>query len=311
MKGHSDRNDLSRNDRSYSSCISQNQYGSLVKRVFTNSQRAPTPRSSETTAQQGLRRSRILAVLSCPGCSQKLRVPDGKRGTVSCPHCGSEWFHPETIELSDVEFRCSKSGARFNVISSRRSPLHKFVIQATNKAAPKATHPSQTVIPSSSPQLAVKARPALPEAGTKIGGWVVGILRGKAADLPASMTPGAEGKDQTSGADPAAASHDADEYNWSGFVCPYCSASSFVSCAGGHLACDGTIQIRKGGRFHQCFCGHAAFISGTMKTLESIRLSVEGDRSSDAPRRAQHMQQTGKAADVVLPPPPKGLPAKG
>jgi hypothetical protein len=195
VKGHSDGNDLSRNDRSYSSCISQNQSANLVKRAFS--------------------------------------------------------------------------------------------------------------------VLTVNATPALTGAGPKIGRWLVGVIRGKAAGLPASMTPGTEGKDQTSVAEAAAASYDADEYNWSGFVCPYCSASSFVSCAGGHLACDGTIEIRKGGRFHQCFCGHAAFISGTMKTLESKRLSVEADRSSDAPRRAQHMQQTGKAADVVLPPPSKGLPAKG
>jgi hypothetical protein len=76
-----------------------------------------------------------LAILSCPGCGRGgLRVPDGRRGKVTCPTCGAEWFHPETIELSDVEFRCSKSGARFNVISSRRSPLHKFVIQKINKA---------------------------------------------------------------------------------------------------------------------------------------------------------------------------------
>ena len=130
-----------------------------------------------------------MVILSCPGCSQKLRVPDSRRGTVTCPRCGSEWFHPETIELSDVEFRCSKSGARFNVISSRRSPLHKFVIQAINKATPKATHAPQTEPSSSALQLAAKATPALPGAGPKIGGWLVGIIRGKTANLPASVTP--------------------------------------------------------------------------------------------------------------------------
>jgi hypothetical protein len=251
-----------------------------------------------------------LAILSCPGCTQKLRVPDGRRGTVTCPHCGSEWFHPETIELSDVEFRCSKSGARFNVISSRRSPLHKFVIQATNKAAPKATYAPQTEPPSSSAQFAVKASSTLPASGPKIVGWLVAIIRGKAPDLPASMTPAVEEKDRASGAKAAAASYAADEYNWSGFVCPYCNATSFVSCAGGHLACDGTIQIRKGSRFHQCFCGRAAFISGTMKTLESKRLSVEADVGS-ASRRTQQTQQTGNAAGVALSPSSKCLPTKG
>jgi hypothetical protein len=53
-----------------------------------------------TNTQQRLRWSRILAVQSCPSCSRRLRVPDGKQGTVTCPHCGSEWFHPEAIEHS-------------------------------------------------------------------------------------------------------------------------------------------------------------------------------------------------------------------
>jgi hypothetical protein len=237
-----------------------------------------------------------LAILSCPGCSQKLRVPDSRRGTVTCPRCGSEWFHPETIELSDVEFRCSKSGARFNLLSSRRSPLHKFVIQATNKGALK-THAPQTEPPSSSPQLAAKAAPALPGAGRKIGGWLVGIIGGKTANLPATATDPVEGSDRSSLAKPGAASYDADEYNWNGFSCPYCNASSFVSCAGGHLTCDGTVQIRKDGLFHQCFCGHAAFIVGTIKTLESKRLSVEAEAGSST---AERSGRESKRADVVL-----------
>src|SRR5690348_14006621 len=53
--------------------------------------------------RQRLRWSRILAIQSCPGCSRKLRVADGKQGTVTCPHCGSEWLHPETIGLSKTK----------------------------------------------------------------------------------------------------------------------------------------------------------------------------------------------------------------
>ena len=48
---------------------------------------------------QGVRK---LAVLHCPGCGRGgLRVPDGKRGKVTCPRCGAEWFYPETIELNE------------------------------------------------------------------------------------------------------------------------------------------------------------------------------------------------------------------
>jgi hypothetical protein len=239
-----------------------------------------------------------------------LRVPDGKRGTVTCPGCGAEWFHPDTIELSDVEFRCSKSGARFNVISSRRSPLHKFVIQAINEAAPKATHAPQSELPSATPQLAVKDTPALPGRGTKIGGWLADLLGGKAVDLSAPKKSESEGKDQSSNVKTTATSYAADEYNWSGFVCPYCNSTNFVSCQGGHLACQGTVQNRDSGLFHQCFCGHAGFITGTIKTLESKRLSVEANvSSSDAPRQGQHMQPFGKTTDVAIP--SKGLPTKG
>lgn len=73
-----------------------------------------------------------------------------------------------------------------------------------------------------------------------------------------------------------------------GFSCPYCNASSFVSCSGGHLYCDGTTQLRNGRRFHQSFCGNAAFISDTpMKTFESKRLSVDRDEVSPKPSRAR------------------------
>src|SRR5713226_1674357 len=117
-------------------------------------------------------RSKALAILTCPGCSHRLRIPDNKRGTVTCPLCGSEWFHPEIIELSSIEFRCSTSGAKFNVIGSRRSPLHKFTVQKVEKAVPKATGPFENGSPKSSPQPEQRNAPqALPPAAP---GVVVG-----------------------------------------------------------------------------------------------------------------------------------------
>jgi len=245
-----------------------------------------------------------LAIVFCPGCSHKLRIPDGKRGTVTCPLCGAEWFHPETIELSDVEFRCSMSGARFNVISSRRSPLHKFVVQEITKAVPGATHPSEAEPPSSSQQPALP--PSLPLPGPRIRGWLARIVGRKASVIP-SMPPAAVPKDQ---AFDVPTTHNADEYNWSGFSCPYCNASSFVSCLGGHLACDGTVELRNGGRFHQCFCGHAGFISGTIKNLESKRLSVEAELGSPNRPDAEGRRPSSKPDDMALPPPAHGPPAK-
>lgn len=249
--------------------------------------------------------SSILPILSCPGCTQKLRVPDSKRGTVTCPRCGSEWFYPETIELSDVEFRCSKSGARFNIISSRRSPLHKFVLQAINKA-PKPSQAPQTETPLSSPQIAANSAPTLPLAGR--GGWLTGLMTGKTASLPTSLTTPVEKHNQSPNAKSSVASYDADEYNWSGFVCPYCNADRFVSCQGGHLACQGTVQNRTGGLFHQCFCGQAGFITGTIKTLESKRLSVEVEAGSPKAAPVENKERNSKRAAVALS--QKDLPTK-
>jgi transcription elongation factor Elf1 len=252
-----------------------------------------------------------LAILSCPGCNHRLRVPDNKRGTVTCPLCGSEWFHPEVIELSSIEFRCSVSGAKFNVISSRRSPLHKFTVQKVEKAVPKAAHHLEPGAPHQSlaQHGSRPASPALPPAAPRGIGWLARIV-GRKTDLfnakPMSEAP----NDRQTPVAISATTNDADEYNWSGFSCPYCNASSFVSCAGGHLACDGTIQVRKDGRFHQCFCGHAAFISGNIKTFENERLSVEAQVDPPNAPPADRQRQSRKPADAALPAPAQGLPAK-
>jgi hypothetical protein len=251
-----------------------------------------------------------LAIVICRVCSHKLRIPDGKRGKVTCPHCGAEWFHPETIELSDIEFRCSMSGARFNVISSRRSPLHKFVIQKIEKAAPEATRSPAAEPPSATHQPAIDAvAPSLTLPAPRVGRWLARIVGRKAEVIP-SMPSASAPKEPTAGMTAPVATYNIGEYNWSGFSCPYCSASRFVDCPGqgGHLACDGTAELRNGRRFHQCFCGEAGFISGTpMKTLKSKRLSVEADVGSPNQPVAEHKRQSGPT-DIALPSPTRGQP---
>jgi hypothetical protein len=235
-----------------------------------------------------------LPIVSCHVCGQKLRVPDGKRGTVAC-RCGVEWFHPETVELSDVEFRCSMSGARFNVISSRRSPHHKFVIQQIKKAACAA--PAAAV----SPQHAslVPIDPLSHLAPRKIGHWLASIIgRDRAVQPsrpsdPVSMTETSSVMVQTAARDP-------NEYNWNGFSCPYCAASSFVACAGGHLACDGRVELRGARRFHQCYCGAAGFIVGTVKAITARRLSLEAQGSSLTPAGTGRGRLSGRAADTAI-----------
>lgn len=247
-----------------------------------------------------------MAILSCPGCSKKLRVPDSKRGTVTCPLCGSEWFHPEVIELSSVEFRCSASGARFNIVSSRRSPLHKFTVQKIEKAVKATRSPEVSSSASSSILNSHHAPPALAPAAPR-GGWLVRIF-GRKGDLVTAKPMSGLPNDRQTPIAVSTSTNNADEYNWSGFSCPYCDAPGFVSCAGGHLACDGTIQVSKGGRFHQCFCGHAAFIVGTIKTFENKRLSVESETPNAPPEDGQ--RQPSGPTNASLPSPTRPMPAK-
>lgn len=133
---------------------------------------------------------------------------------------------------------------------------------------------------------------------------IIGTSSGLKLSIP--TPPTAASKDQVTGATVSAATHNADEYNWSGFSCPYCNASSFVSCSGGHLACDGSAELRNGRRFHQCFCGHAGFITGAMKTLESKRLSVEREVVSAKPP----VPDASRSADVPRLSPTHGPPAR-
>jgi hypothetical protein len=247
-----------------------------------------------------------LAILSCPGCSHKLRVPDDRRGTVTCPLCGAEWFHPETIELSSIEFRCSASGAKFNVISSRRSPLHKFTVQKIEKAVKAARSAEVGPSASSSVLNSHRAPPALPPATRRLG-WLARIVGRKGDIVTAKPTNGAP-NDRPAPVAVSTTTNDADEYNWSGFSCPYCDAPGFISCRGGHLACDGTAQIRKDGRFHQCFCGHAGFIVGTIKAFENERLSLKADTPNVPPGDSQG-QRSG-LAKAALPSPTRSVPAK-
>jgi hypothetical protein len=147
--------------------------------------------------------------------------------------------------------------------------------------------------------------PPEPLAAPSVGGWLARIGGLKSEVVP-SNPPTAVPKDQATGVTVSVATHNADEYNWSGFCCPYCSASGFVSCSGGHLACDATIESRNGRPFHQCFCGHAAFIGGIMKTLESKRLSVDREIASPKSPVPDAQHQNSRSADVALPPPTHG-----
>lgn len=210
-----------------------------------------------------------MAILDWPGCDRGgLRVPDGRRGKVTCPRCSAEWFYPESVEVSEVEFRCSSSGARFVVVLSRRSPLHLFVIQAVKNAAPRPKANAMHEEKQSATELIKQTEPNHPLLPPRKVGWLGRItgLKGPAAppgppDFGSALTQATENQPQVS------TTYEAKYYNWSSFFCPYCQASSFVKCGGGHLACDGTVEIRNGRRFRQCFVATQHSFLEQSKTL--------------------------------------------
>ncbi len=218
---------------------------------------------------------RTLAILTCPGCGRGgLRVPDGRRGKVTCPRCGAEWFYPETIELSEVEFRCGQSGARFIVQLSRRSPTHKFVIQGITSAPSRSSGETRSKAATAQEKAVVTDSVPVPQLPkSKSGQWLATFF-GKSSPAVAPLPRSSEVAEPTAAAF-TARRHDASEYNWSSFICPYCNASSFIRCSGGHLACDGPVQMRSGRRFHQCYCGSAGFIEGMIKTIDANQRTIQ------------------------------------
>ncbi len=252
-----------------------------------------------------------MALLTCPGCGRGgLRVPDGRRGKVTCPRCGAEWFYPETIELSEVEFRCGQSGARFIVQLSRRSPTHKFVIQGITNAPSRPSGETRSNAATAQEKAVLTDSVPVPQlAKSKSGRWLA-ILFGKSSPAVAPIPRSSDLAGPTAPAR-TALRHDASEYNWSSFICPYCNASSFVRCSGGHLACDGPVEMRSGRRFHQCYCGNAGFIEGTIRSIEAKQHAFEAAivastnpapptvKSSSAPSLGSPPEKTGKQSLVA------------
>jgi hypothetical protein len=232
---------------------------------------------------------------------------------VTCPTCGAQWFHPETIEFSEVKFRCAKSGAGFATISSRRSPLHKFAIQEVKKATgSEASHAASSVPQRSDPIVPLEAAaPGLRLAGPPQTGLLAKIFRRK---VSMALTPQPIQSSNIEQTDVRAhvATRDINDYNWNGFFCPYCKAPSFVHChACGFLVCDGTIELRSARRFHQCFCGHAAFVGEFIKSIEDTRRSSGLGEKAAKPPTTTDQGNSGKPTGTAVAPLTKnGPPSK-
>src|SRR5713101_1479754 len=81
-----------------------------------------------------------MEIVSCPSCGTNARVPTD-RGLikVKCPSCATRYFYPATSEYSEVQFRCSRDGATFLVVTRRHRPDSRFHIhRIAPMSAPKA-----------------------------------------------------------------------------------------------------------------------------------------------------------------------------
>jgi hypothetical protein len=185
------------------------------------------------------------------------------------------------------------------------------VIQAIKNAPSHSANTSKGAI-SASKKGAIEDRratgPQLPSV--KSGGWLANLFTKatpansrSARSATAIIEPNGLAEISTQVVD------DAGQYNWSSFLCPYCNASSFIRCSGGHFACDGAVEMRSGRRFHQCFCGNAAFIEGAIKTFEANRssLAVEPAAATKPPAHSGK-EEFGKPLATALPSPMKVKP---
>lgn len=79
------------------------------------------------------------------------------------------------------------------------------------------------------------------------------------------------------------------------------AVTGFVKCSGGHLACNGTVELRNGQRFHQCFCGEEGFIDGVIKTIEANHRSIQPELAATSPTQAPEKEVGGGSDMTALP----------
>ena len=72
--------------------------------------------------------------------------------------------------------------------------------------------------------------------------------------------------------------------------------------------CDGATELRNDRRFHQCFCGHAGFIEGAIKTYSAHHHVVEPEVGNAKPHSPASSEVGDNLATTALPLPKKRSP---
>jgi hypothetical protein len=67
-------------------------------------------------------------------------------------------------------------------------------------------------------------------------------------------------------------------------------------------ACDGTVQIRNGKPFHQCYCGNAGFISGTIENFDGKQsMLTSADTATKIRMEPAKTENSDPPASMALP----------
>jgi hypothetical protein len=231
-----------------------------------------------------------MAILSCPGCSARVRVPDGRSQIkVTCPKCESEWLYPATVEYSDIDFVCSRSGAPFVVRMMRSATNELFKIKSAWLASEGAPATEIMAHRDSEPLAIFDGR----SEGSKPSGMLARLVRSLAPprprDLPTLPEGGPERRVQEDTG--AGVEHPIDEYDFAGLVCPSCGSTSCHGCdQKGHLACSGGVVTERSEIYCVCIrTGKRAALNVAMKT-------VTNNRATTTPKEATIRSKGGHPA---------------
>jgi hypothetical protein len=218
-----------------------------------------------------------MAVQKCPHCGERVWVPDRESQLLAkCPTCGRE-FDPPIVEVSDIDFKCTRTGQPFVVRLTRSDPDAQFTIaDYTFPEKPEKTgvlagllrvwlsdpspggrgllNPPPSTVTSASTSLVDDLAKGLSSLGFDAGRLDRFRRKAKASLEPELIV------------------RSADLYNWAGFNCPCCKSDRLVGrCDCGFFGCQGTAEVRPEGRHWRCSCGWNGVLSGSIKTVEEKR----------------------------------------
>ncbi len=227
-----------------------------------------------------------MSIQACPRCSSTVNVPDGLgQLRITCPNCKGQWYHPPKTEVSDLDFKCSRTGQPFIVRLSRSRPDVRFTIESIVAYDPVDLKKRRAALKT---QLLVESLPDREGgpsltmlAGAHVKGWLIDVadqsaarVKGEIGKVLRQVTGLGDGEFET-------VTRSTDDYSWHGFTCPSCSNGAVVLSCGkcGSFGCQGTYEDRPGGMYWRCGCGQSYpnMITGSSPSpvVEKVRIPAK------------------------------------